>query len=147
MKDQHRATADQWTAVKALASGGVAYSCILELLHRIEALEATQPEHLINPEREKVAQELSQDCGFAPRWPEVQLCAATQPAKSNHPAKTDSSLLSRVAAVIENGAACDRAPERIARNAIREVAAWLISNPDHHSPPALVFASEQEAER
>jgi hypothetical protein len=35
----------------------------------------------------------------------------------------------------------------LARTAIREVAAWLISNPNHHFPPALVFALEQEAER
>ena len=34
-----------------------------------------------------------------------------------------------------------------ARAAIREVAAWMTSNPDHHFPPALVFALEQEAER
>jgi hypothetical protein len=33
-----------------------------------------------------------------------------------------------------------------ARAAIREVAAWMTSNPDHHFPPALVFALEQEAE-
>jgi len=45
-EQQHRATADEWASVKALASvrSGVAYSCIFELLHRIEALEvAAQP--------------------------------------------------------------------------------------------------------
>lgn len=39
-EQQHRATADEWASVKALASGEVAYSCLVELLHRIEALEA-----------------------------------------------------------------------------------------------------------
>lgn len=34
-----------------------------------------------------------------------------------------------------------------ARAAIREVAAWMTSNPDVYFPPALVFAIEQEAER
>lgn len=34
-----------------------------------------------------------------------------------------------------------------ARAAIREVAAWMTSNPDIYFPPALVFALEQEAER
>jgi hypothetical protein len=89
MNDQHRATADEWASVKALASGGVAYSCILELLHRIEALEAATV------------------------------------AKPNHLEIPDSSLMWRVAAVIDNGTACDRRPERIARDAIRAVAAWL----------------------
>jgi hypothetical protein len=66
-------------------------------------------------------------------------------AKPNHPEKPDSSLVERVAAVIDNGTACDREHARIARDAIREVAAWMTSNPDHHFPPALVFALEQEA--
>jgi hypothetical protein len=34
-----------------------------------------------------------------------------------------------------------------ARAAIREVAAWMTSNPDVYFPPALFFALEQEAER
>ncbi len=34
-----------------------------------------------------------------------------------------------------------------ARAAIREVAAWMTSNPDIYFPPALVFAIEQEIER
>jgi len=35
----------------------------------------------------------------------------------------------------------------MARAAIREVAAWMTSNPDIYFPPALVFAIEQEADR
>ena len=87
---QHRATPQQWRDVRACADDIVTYSTILELLHRIEALEA-----------------------------------AAQPAKSNQLEIPDSSLLSRVAAVVDNGTACDREPERIARDAIRAVAAWL----------------------
>jgi len=67
-------------------------------------------------------------------------------AKPNHPEKPDSSLVERVAAVIDNGTACDREHARIARDAIREVAAWMASNPTHLSfPPTLVFVLEQEA--
>ena len=66
--------------------------------------------------------------------------AAAQP---NHPAKPDSSLMQRVAAVIDNGAACDRAPERIARDSIREVAAWLRKN--YGGPTETTYLLEEEA--
>ena len=48
---QHRATDGEWASVKARAPGGVAYSTILELLHRIEALEAAQPPQANHPEK------------------------------------------------------------------------------------------------
>jgi len=122
-EQQHRATAGEWASVKALASGGVAYSCILELLHRIEALEAPQSgsidlSHLSDAEREKILKLLANPDRF-------EVLEVAQPAKPNHPEKPDSSLLSQVAAVIDNGTACDREPKRIARDAIRAVAAWL----------------------
>ena len=110
MAEQHRATDKQWRDVKALADDIVTYSCIHELLCRIEALES----------------------------------AAT--AKSNHPAKPDSSLVERVAAAIHPNVCAD--PNLYlheARAAIREVADWMRENPDVHFPPALVFALEQEA--
>jgi hypothetical protein len=106
LAEQHRATAEQWASVGWMRDSTFS-SCLLELLHRIEALEAA--------------------------------------AQLNHPVIPDSSLLKRVAAVIDNGTACDREHARIARDAIREVAAWMTSNPDHHFSPALVFALEQEA--
>ena len=43
MAEQHRATAGEWASVKACANDVVTYSTILELLHRIEALEDAQP--------------------------------------------------------------------------------------------------------
>lgn len=148
MADQHSATASEWASVKARASGGVAYSCILELLHRVEALEAAQHAHLIDPEREKMAQELSQDCGFAPRYSEFELCAAIieasndvrpvdSPPQRDHPAKPDSSLVHRVARAM-NGAT-----ERQARAVIREVAAWL----PEQGYGGLAIRLEQEAKR
>ena len=122
-EQQHRATAGEWASVKALASGGVAYSCILELLHRIEALEAPQSgsidlSHLSDAEREKILKLLANPDRF-------EVLEVAQPAKPNHPEKPDSSLVKGVAAVIDNGGACDREPDRIARDAIRAVAAWL----------------------
>jgi len=106
MTDQHRATDLQWIAIKARASDNVAYSTILELLHRIEALEVA--------------------------------------AKPNHPAKPDSSLVDQVEDALDMARGDSEAK---ARAAIREVATWMTSNRDHHFPPALVFALEQEAER
>ena len=69
-----------------------------------------------------------------------------QPAEFNHLEKPDSSLLSQVAAVIENGTACDRSPERVARAAIREVAAWLREQ-GRYSDEICSQRLEQEAER
>ena len=68
------------------------------------------------------------------------------------------SLVERVKAVIEledekhywpstEGDAKDVVESDMARAAIREVAAWMTSNPDVYFPPALVFALEQEADR
>ena len=52
-EQQHRATHHQWTKVKDLAGRErvAAYSTILELLHRIEALEAAaKPNHPAKPD-------------------------------------------------------------------------------------------------
>ena len=140
---QHRATADEWTAVKALASGGVAYSCIIELLHRIEALETPQSgsvdlSHLSDAEREKILKLLANPGTF-------EVLEVAQPAKPNHPAKPDSSLMGRVAAEIDNGIACDREPEHVARDVIRAVAAWLGEQKGYDS--AWAIRLELEAER
>jgi hypothetical protein len=67
---------------------------------------------------------------------------------SNYPEKPDGSLVERVAGAIAKAEhlcdAEDALPE--ARAAIREVAAWMASNPDHYFPPALVFTLEQQVE-
>jgi hypothetical protein len=123
-EQQHRATAGEWASVKALASGGVAYSCILELLHRIEALEAPQSgsidlSHLSDAEREKILKLLANPGTF-------EVLEVAQPAKSDHPEKPDGSLVERVAAAIHPNVCAD--PNLYlheARAAIREVAAWL----------------------
>jgi hypothetical protein len=150
MKDQHRATNSEWYCLEARTCGDksdvVAYSCILELRDRIKALEAPQPEHLIDPERERMAQEFMQAAGFAPRPSEGELRAAAQPAKSNDSAEPDSSLVERVAEAMQPGTFDWSAYEGEARAAIRAVAAWL----REQRPWGVGFWAsllEQEAER
>ena len=103
MNDQHRATADEWTAVKALASGGVAYSCILELLHRIEALEARDEDdkeawaaRLRRPGRSQAERIASLAERITSLQKRIDALEAAQPAKPNHPEIPDSSLKRRV---------------------------------------------------
>ena len=51
MAEQHRATDLQWVCIRARASDNVAYSTILELRDRIEALEAAaKPNHPAKPD-------------------------------------------------------------------------------------------------
>ena len=142
MSDQHRATADEWACVKEYNSE-ISFSCLLELRDRIETLEAPQSgsidlSHLSDAEREKILKLLANPGRF-------EVLEVAQPAKPNYPEKPDSSLLSQVAAVIENGTACDREPKRIARTAIRAVADWLLKN--YGGQTATTDLLEQEAER
>jgi len=76
----------------------------------------------------------------------IEALEAAQQAKPNHPEKPDSPLVDRVAFAItgDSDELINWKPE--ARAAIRAVAAWMTSNPDHHFPPALVFALDKEAE-
>jgi|DEB0MinimDraft_6_1074348.scaffolds.fasta_scaffold37279_3 hypothetical protein len=141
---QHRATDGEWASVKARASGGVAYSTILELLHRIEALEAPQSgsidlSHLSDAEREKILKLLANPGRF-------EVLEIAQPAKPNHPEIPDSSLVERVAAAIHPNVCAD--PNLYlheARAAIRAVADWLLKN--YGGQTATTDLLEQEAER
>ena len=160
MNDQHRATDSEWHCLEARTCGDkadmVAYSCILELRNRIKALEASQPEHLIDPERERTAKEFMQAAGFAPRPSEPRpsevaariRAAADARAKSNHPAKPNSSLVHRVACAFYTYGSGDGFREE-ARDAIREIAAWLREEKPHMAGNCSSFASllEQEAKR
>jgi len=148
---QHRATDDEWACVKEYNSE-ISFSCLLELRDRIETLEAPQSgsidlSHLSDAEREKILKLLANPGRFEvlevaqpakPNYPEkpdssllsqvsevanrIRAAAHMQP---NYPAKPDSSLVRRVGAEIDNGIACDREPERVARDVIHAVAAWL----------------------
>ena len=132
-EQQHRATPQQWLE-------------LLELLNRVEALEAKEEGNneawaaMRRPGR-------SQAERIASLVKRIEALENAQPAKSNHPAKPDSSLVKRVAFAItgDSDELINWKPE--ARAAIREVAGWMRENPDVHFPPALVFALEQQAER
>jgi len=125
MTEQHRATDKQWLSTSMASQNFAPASCLLELRDRIEALERDRRAILDSSSRLRVGLHES-------------------PAKPNHPAKPDSSLVDQVEDALDMARGDSEAK---ARAAIREVAAWMTSNPDHHFPPALVFALEQEAER
>jgi hypothetical protein len=122
----YKATSEQWAQVESWMAIESEYSaCVLELRARVKALE------LGAGIRDAVAKELDR----------------------NYLAKPESSLVKRVALAIsgiEYG--LERDEEAVnwaseARAAIREVAAWMTSNPHVYFPPALVFAIEQETEK
>jgi len=125
MTEQHRATDKQWLAMEVDSQNFAAASCLLELRDRVEALERDRRAILDSSSRLRVGLHGS-------------------PAKPNHPAKPDSSLVDQVEDALDMARGDSEAK---ARAAIREVATWMTSNRDHHFPPALVFALEQEAER
>ena len=84
---------------------------------------------------------------------QVRDLLAPEPRR-NYPAKPDSSLVNRIKTAIALVDEEHYWPEErdavetdMARAALREVAAWMTSNPDIYFPPALVFAIEQEAEQ
>jgi len=149
---QHRATAQQWRDVKAMAFGSLAYSTILELRDRIKALEAKDEDdkeawaaRLRRPGRsqgERIASLAERITSLQKR---IDALEAAQPAKPNHPAKPDSSLVEQVAAAIHPNVCAD--PNLYlheARAAIRVVAAWLSEHAGGTDSPLLL---EREAER
>ena len=127
--------AEAWPTAKLIAG----------LLHRIEALEAKDED-----DKEAWAARLrrpgrSQAERIASLVKRIEaLETAAQPAKPNHPAKPDSSLVERV----RQAQGCGN--ERDARAAIREVAAWLrehfLQGFDPHSAGGWAMRLEQEAE-
>ena len=72
MAEQHRATDLQWVCIRARASDNVAYSTILELRDRIEALEAAaKPNHPAKPDSslvERVAAAITGDSDEPINW-------------------------------------------------------------------------------
>jgi len=150
---QHRATDGEWASVKARAPGGVAYSTILELLHRIEALEAKDEDdndawaaRLRRPGRSQAERIASLAERITSLQKRIDALEAAQPAKPNHPEIPDSSLVERVAAAIHPSVCAD--PNLYlheARAAIRAVADWLLKN--YGGQTATTDLLEQEAER
>ena len=167
MTKQHRATNLQWACIKARTcdeSDVVAYSTIHELLCRIEALEARNEDDKeawaamrragsSHGERIGALMERIEDLENDRRAilnsrsrPRTGLHGS--PAKSNHPAKPDSSLVERVAAAITGEVDDPIKWKPEARAAMREVAAWLREqNPCGVGVVHARRLLEQEAER
>ena len=146
MNDQHKAKSEEWHYIKHWAVCRPAESAILELLHRIEALEAKDEgdtEALAARLRRPGRSQAERIASLVKRIEALE--TAAQPAKPNHPAKPDSSLVERV----RQAQGCGN--ERDARAAIREVAAWLrehfLQGFDPHSAGGWAMRLEREAER
>jgi len=128
-------------------------SNIVALFTRVESLEATE-------RGASKVYEISKPLKLTAKQQE-QLNVLLRPATSQpspNSSQVGSSLVDRVSTAIAledekhywpstEGDARDVVESDMARAAIREVAAWMTSNPDVYFPPALVFAIEQEAER
>ena len=135
MAEQHRATDLQWVCIRARASDNVAYSTILELRDRIEALEAAASTEVRPTVNARITRDRDETGDYL----------IIHDASPNYPEKPDSSLVERVAAAItgDGDEPINWKPE--ARAAIRAVAAWLR---DHYGgTTASTDLLEQEAER
>jgi hypothetical protein len=172
----YKATPEQWARIKQRQLGGNDLVCaVLELRVRVEALEAANYARHIDIIRlaNAVANQISDrtkffadvtpdddDCQLNEEADIVDYYAALaaqhqgqavfheDPKPTPNSSQIRSSLVERVSAAIHPDRCAD--PNLYlheARAAIREVAAWMTSNPDVYFPPALVFALEQEAER
>ncbi len=130
---KYTATPEHWAQVEEFPEPEY-NACLLELRARIEALEAANPgcPHIAT------STEGTSYCRLA------EQTTISQPTPN--PSQIRSSLVELVRdAILNNGDGNDYVDE--ARAAIREVAAWMTSNPDVYFPPALVFALEQQVER
>jgi hypothetical protein len=142
---QHRATAQQWRDVKAMAFGSLAYSTILELRDRIKALEAKDEDDKESWAARLRKTGISAALRIKALKRRIDALEAAQPAKSNHPEKPDSSLVEQVAAAIHPDVCADPSLYlHEARAAIRVVAAWLSEHAGGTDSPLLL---EREVER
>jgi len=162
----YKAKSDQWNQVQKCADvvGSSDCSAILELRARIETLENAAHKHIVETNFNILAlagrvesleaaerqaskvYEISKPLKLTAKQQE-ELNALLRPGSRPSPNSSQirSSLVERVVMAIGRDSETARWNE--ARAAIREVAAWMTSNPDIYFPPALVFALEQEAER
>lgn len=152
-------------------------ACILELRARVEALEAAAHKHIVETSANILALAGRVEALEAARRPAAKVYDINEPLQltpkqaqhvrdllapnskpTPNPSQIGSLLVERLKAVIEledekhywpspETAAADVVYADMARAALREVAAWMTSNPDIYFPPALVFAIEQEAEQ
>ena len=163
----YKATSEQWAQCEDWVRSsvvGASDACILELRARVEALEAAAHKHIVETNSNIVAlftrvesleaaereaskvYQISKPLRLTPDQVQQALDQFLPKIKpSPDSSQIGSSLVERVVMAIGRDGETARWNE--ARAAIREVAAWMTSNPDIYFPPALVFALEQEAER
>jgi hypothetical protein len=163
----YKATPEQWAQCEEFLSNpvvGASDACILELRARVEQLEAAAHKHIVETNSDIVAlftrvesleaaerqtskvYEINEPLQLTPEQAQqIRDLLAPNSKPTPNPNQIRSSLVERVAIAIgQDDEPINWEPE--ARAAIREVAAWMTSNPDVYFPPALVFALEREAE-
>lgn len=142
----YKATSGQWNQVKSWSkerdlSVSCDAACILELRARVEDLEEDT--------REDSASTHFIFDGIIKRIEGLEAAANLRQQDKGVERVCESpstgSLVIQVARALRPH--CPHLAEADARTAIREVAAWMTGNPDHHFPPTLVFALEQEVEQ
>jgi hypothetical protein len=138
-----KATPEHWAQCKEFSTTpyGATYACLLELRARVESLEAAE-------RQASTVHQISKPLKLTPEQAQqVRDLLAPNSKPTPNPNQIRSSLVERLAKAIYGPSNTQEGWRSEARAAIREVAAWMISNPDIYFPPALVFALEQEAER
>jgi len=161
MADQHRATDSEWYCLEARTCGdksdAPAYSCLLELRDRIEALEAKDEDdkeawaaRLRRPGRSQVERIASLAERITSLQERIEALEVAHRGRPNHEELPDGSLMTRVAAAIHPNVCAD--PNLYlheARAAIRELAKWLSQESSGHLGGGEYWAIrlEHEAER
>ena len=162
----YQATPEQWAQVQKCADvvGSSDCSAILELRTRVEVMEDAAQKHIVETSANILALASRVEALEAAERQASKVYQISKPLKltreqaqqvrdllalnskpTPNSSQIGSSLVERVVMAIGRDRETARWNE--ARAAIREVAVWMISNPDIYFPPALVFALEQEAER
>jgi hypothetical protein len=164
----YKATPEQWEHVHICAGmkhqvPWATADCLLELRDRIQLLEDAVHKHIVETsanilalasrvEALEVAErpaskvyEISKPLQLTPEQAQqVRDLLAPNSKPTPNPSQIGRSLVRRVEDALMESV---KEQGSMARAAIREVAAWMTSNPDVYFPPTLVFAIEQEAEQ
>jgi hypothetical protein len=134
MTNQHRATPEQWVRLDKWSTEDIflrtvgAFSCLLEVRARIEALEAAQ-----QPPQDKLDRLIALD--------------AEEVARIVAPSFPAGSLVERVAdAIAAQATSAGIVNDRPARAAILEVAAWMRAESEGHLGSGLHYARRLEQE-
>jgi hypothetical protein len=163
----YKATPEQWAQCEDWVRSsvvGASDACILELRDRVQTLEDAAQKHIIETSANILAlasrvesleaterqastvHQISKPLKLTPEQAQqIRDLLAPNSKPTPNPNQIRSSLVERVQGAIHDVEFPHGNDE--ARAVIREVAAWMTSNPDIYFPPALVFALEQEAER